>query len=364
MTTQNPDGGYGNPGTPADPQYTTPNPYDAPFDPAAPAEPYTNQDQSYPASVDPYTDSDPSYAAPVEPYTGIDPTYVPPAEPYYGTGSEDDTKSVAKDEAANVKDTAVSEGQQVAGTAKDEAANVAGTAKDEAANVASTAKDEAANVAGTAVQAGQQVAGTAKEEATNVVVEAGGQARDIARQAVSELQTQAGTQQQKVAGLVHSYASELGSLASGEGSSGPITDLAQRAADKAKEVGSWLENREPRDVVQELSSFARRRPGAFLVGAAVAGVVVGRLTRNLAADAKDHAEPSTTGSGYTDSSYTGSSYTADSGYAPSTDAATPTYTDVAPVAPVQSGRYGDLASDDRVVGYDTPAAPTYGDVTR
>lgn len=340
--TQNPDGGYGTPGTPSNPQYSsTPNPYDAPFDPAAPVAPDTNPDPNYGASVDPYTDSDPSYAAPVDPYTGIDPTYVPPVEPYYGSGSGDDVKSVAKDEAGNVKDTALTEGQQVAGTAKDEAANVAGTAK-----------EEAANVAGTAVQAGQQVAGTAKEEATNVVVEAGGQAKDIARQAVGELQTQASTQQQKVAGLVHSYASELGSLASGEGSSGPITDLAQRAADKATEVGHWLENREPREVLQELSSLARRRPGAFLVGSALAGVIVGRLTRNLAAEAKDQAAPSTTGTTY------GS---LDSGYAPSTYATTPTYTEA---APVQSGRYGDLASEDRVVGYDTPA-PTYGqDVTR
>ncbi len=329
--TQNPDGGYGNPGTPSNPQYSTPNPYDTPYDPSAP--------------VEPYTDSGSTYAAPVEPYTGIDPTYVPPVEPAYGSGSSygsgpDDTKSVAKDEAGNVKDTAVQQGQQVAGTAKDEAANVAGTAK-----------NEAANVAGTAVQAGQQVAGTAKEEATNVAVEAGGQARDIARQAMGELQTQASTQQQKVAGLVSSYASELGSLASGEGSSGPITDLAQRAADKTREVGEWLELREPRDVLQELSSFARRRPGAFLVGAAVAGVVVGRLTRNLAAEAKDEAAPSTTGTSY------GS---LDSGYAQSTYDTTPTYTDA---APVQSGRYGDLASDERVVGYDAPA-PTYGDVTR
>ena len=37
-------------------------------------------------------------------------------------------------------------------------------------------------------------------------------------------------------------------------------------------------------VLDELRRFARRRPATFLIGAAIAGVVVGRLTRNLLAD--------------------------------------------------------------------------------
>ncbi len=296
----------------------------------------TSGSDPYATPVDPYATPATDYAAPADPYQNQTTSYVEPTG--QGTSS---TPNVAKDEAANVKGTAVQEGQQVAGTAKEEAKNVAGTAA-----------AAGQQVAGTAVQAGQQVAGTAVDEAQNVVAETVVQAQDLARQAVSELQGQAGQQKDKIATLVHSYASELGSLASGEGSSGPITDLTQRASDKAREVGQWLENREPREVLDELSALARRRPAAFLVGSALAGVLVGRLTRNLAADAKDdkiarsNPAPTYSGTTYTETS---SSY---SGGAPTYTGTAPTY-DPAPVG-TQDGRYGDLASEDRVVGYDTP----------
>lgn len=291
-----------------------------------------------------YGTTDP-YAAPVDPYATPATDYVMPAEPYVtqsagyieptdqGTGTAD----VAKQEAADVKDTAKAEGQQVAGTAKAEGQQVADTAKTEAAAV----KD-------TAVQAGQQVAGTAKAEASNVAAETGAQAKDLAKTAVVELQSQAGQQQQKIAGLVHSYAKELGSMASSSSESGPLTDLARKASAQVGEVGQWLENREPRELLQDLTSFASRRPGVFLAGAALAGVVAGRLTRNLASEAKDHADTSTPSSTYAAPTYTGTA-----------PVSAPAYSEVG----TQTGRYGDLASEDQVVGYDTPGR-TLGDDIR
>ena len=61
------------------------------------------------------------------------------------------------------------------------------------------------------------------------------------------------------------------------------TGLAQRGADYAQRTASWLSHREPSAVLDEVGSFARRRPGTFLALAAAAGIVVGRLTRGLAA---------------------------------------------------------------------------------
>ena len=46
-------------------------------------------------------------------------------------------------------------------------------------------------------------------------------------------------------------------------------------------AASWLEQREPADLLDEVRNFARRRPGTFLIGAAVAGLAAGRLTRGL-----------------------------------------------------------------------------------
>jgi hypothetical protein len=57
--------------------------------------------------------------------------------------------------------------------------------------------------------------------------------------------------------------------------------VARQAADRADRVADWLGEREPGDLVEEVRSLARRRPGAFLLGAALAGVVVGRLTRGV-----------------------------------------------------------------------------------
>lgn len=148
-------------------------------------------------------------------------------------------------------------------------------AKNEAASVASDAKDNA-----------QQVASTATDQAKQVAGEAKGHAKDLYAQARSEFADQASSQQGRAASGLRSLAGELDSMASHQGS-GVATDLAQQAATKANQVAGWLESREPGDVIDELSSFARRRPGAFLLGAAVLGLVGGRLTRGLAAEAQD-----------------------------------------------------------------------------
>jgi hypothetical protein len=65
------------------------------------------------------------------------------------------------------------------------------------------------------------------------------------------------------------------------GQSGVATDVAQQAAERIHGVASWLEQREPADVLQAVRDFARRRPGVFLAGAVAAGLAAGRLTRGV-----------------------------------------------------------------------------------
>ena len=145
------------------------------------------------------------------------------------------------------------------------------------------AKEQAADVADSAKQAGSQVAQTVKEQAAGVTNEAGRQAKQLLAEAQSELSEQAAQQQQKVAGGLHALADELDGMVRGSEQDGVATDLARQAADKARQLGAWLEDRDPGSLLDEVRDFGRRRPGAYLAIAAGAGILAGRLARGLSA---------------------------------------------------------------------------------
>lgn len=149
------------------------------------------------------------------------------------------------------------------------------------------ARDEATDVGRSAADAGRHVAGTAAEQAGQVAQEAKAQARDFLGEARGQIQSQARTGQDKAAGGIRALSQELREMADGGQQSGTASELARQAADRADQVADWLGRREPGDLVEEVRSFARRRPGAFLIGAALAGVVVGRLTRGAVDSARD-----------------------------------------------------------------------------
>ena len=165
---------------------------------------------------------------------------------------------------------------------------------DSDSSTTSVAKDQAAQVAGTAKEAGTQVAGTVQEQAGQVTAEAGRQAKQLLSQAQSEVSEQAAATQQRVAAGLHSLADELAGMAKGSEQNGPATDLAQQAAEKARQAAGWLTDRDPGSVLGEVRSFARNKPGAFLAIALGAGVLAGRLTRGLTASADDSSAPSAT----------------------------------------------------------------------
>lgn len=144
-----------------------------------------------------------------------------------------------------------------------------------------TAKEQASEVKQGAVEATQHVAGVAKDQASNVTAEAGRQAKELLDQARSELTGQAAAQQQRLAEKIGALGEELHSMAEGGENPGIAADLARHGSRAAQDVASWLSDREPGALVDELKTFARRRPGAFLVAAVGAGLVAGRLTRGL-----------------------------------------------------------------------------------
>jgi len=145
------------------------------------------------------------------------------------------------------------------GAAQQNAREVADTAKEQATQVASDAKDKAADVAGTAKTEG----------------------RHLLSQARDELRAQAHEQQQRAASGLSATAEDLRSMADGSQRDGTASNLVRQASERADEIGRWLADREPGEVLDEVRAFARRRPGVFIAAAAVAGVVAGRLTRSL-----------------------------------------------------------------------------------
>jgi len=158
------------------------------------------------------------------------------------------------------------------------------------------AKDEAKNVQQTAVQAGSQVASTATDQAKQVAQETQRQAKDLLDQGRTQVREQAISQQQKAGQSLSSLAQELRGLADGtsSGAPGPARDLLQQGAGIVESFAGKLQNREPAELLDEVRNFARRKPGMFLLGAAAAGVLAGRLTRGVTAAHSDSG-PSTGG---------------------------------------------------------------------
>jgi hypothetical protein len=160
-------------------------------------------------------------------------------------------------------------------------APVTGTGSATGAPTQQVARDEAAEVGRTTAEAGRHVAETARDQAGQVAGEAKRQARDLMGEARGQVTEQARNGQQKATEGLRALADELRQMADRTDQSGPASELARQAADKAADFAEWLNRREPGDLIEEVRGFARRRPGVFLLGAAFAGVVAGRLTRGV-----------------------------------------------------------------------------------
>jgi hypothetical protein len=152
-------------------------------------------------------------------------------------------------------------------------------------------RDQAADLGQGAAQAGKHTADVAKDQARNMTAEVGRQGKDLLRQAQSELRDQAGQQQQRLASGMHALSDELSSMAQNASQPAVAADLARQAAGRTRDMAQWLDGRDPEQLVEELKSFARRRPGAFLALAAATGLLAGRLTRGLAGATADQEIP-------------------------------------------------------------------------
>lgn len=149
---------------------------------------------------------------------------------------------------------------------------------------------------------GQQVKGSAQDAASNVAGTAGARARDIKGQAGSHVRgiaTEAGQQlrgrveqeTERAGGALSQAGSQLQALAEGRtDEAGVFGDYVEQAAQAVNRWADSVQDRGLDGLLDDLRSAARRRPGAFLLGAAAAGVIAGRFGRNLREETSDSSD--------------------------------------------------------------------------
>jgi hypothetical protein len=149
---------------------------------------------------------------------------------------------------------------------------------------------------------GKQVASQATEAARTVTTEATDQAKVVvgqARQEVErlvgqtrdELQTRAREQGDRAAHGLRSLSRQLDALAAGRpDEAGSLTTYLTDAQDRVSALAQRLETGGPQAVLDDVTRFARRRPGMFLALAAGTGFLVGRLARSGAAARQDQQQ--------------------------------------------------------------------------
>jgi hypothetical protein len=176
---------------------------------------------------------------------------------------------------------AAEEGRRVASSATEHGEHVASTATEEGQRVASTAVQEGQQVARTAAGQATELAGTAREQVAQVRTELSDQARTLIHDTRTGIQEQAGTQTQVLADCVRRLGDEARALAEGRPDhAGALGEYVSQAAERLTNVAAEIEARGPEGLVDELKTFARTRPGTFVLGAAVVGFGIGRLLRS------------------------------------------------------------------------------------
>ncbi|MEU1039873.1 hypothetical protein ACFYP4_22350 [Streptomyces sp. NPDC005551] len=142
------------------------------------------------------------------------------------------------------------------------------TAREQASATAGQAKDAAGEVAGTAMDQARTVAETARRQAEGAV-------GDLRDRVTEEMQGQT----QRAAETVRQWADDLSELTRNAPGDSPARSMVSQAANGGHRAADYLERHGVEGMGENLKGFARRRPGAFLAGAALAGFAAGRLVK-------------------------------------------------------------------------------------
>ena len=148
-----------------------------------------------------------------------------------------------------------------------------------------TRTDTPRETASTAAEEAKHVGQVGAQEVQNVAAEAKDQVRTLLDETRTQLNDQTTQQRDRLVSTLQSFSTDLEDMAGSSQRSGLATELTRQAAQRARDLSDRLDGREPGELLDEVRAFARRRPGTFLLGAVVAGVVAGRLARGAKASA-------------------------------------------------------------------------------
>jgi hypothetical protein len=134
---------------------------------------------------------------------------------------------------------------------------------------------------GEVIEKTQEVAGAGMEEAGRVASEAVDQARNLVDQLRTQVDEQSREQLSRLSTAVREFADELDHMVLTGGGDGPATTVVREASRRARILAARLGEHSGGSLLGEIEGQARRRPGLFLLGAAVAGIVAGRLAKDV-----------------------------------------------------------------------------------
>ncbi|MFD0802236.1 hypothetical protein ACFQZU_13050 [Streptomonospora algeriensis] len=137
-----------------------------------------------------------------------------------------------------------------------------------------------------------EVGSTAKEHAEGLVGDARTQAGHVAEDVQSRIMSEAHSQSQRFGENLRQWSSELESMAEHGEEGSPVQQVVRQAAQGGHGAADYLDERGVDGLLEEAKDFARRRPVAFLVGAAVAGFTVGRVLKASSAEPQQAASGS------------------------------------------------------------------------
>jgi vacuolar-type H+-ATPase subunit H len=182
---------------------------------------------------------------------------------------------------------------ETAQQAREQAAGVVSTAAGQTGQVASTAAEGGKWVAATAQEGTKEVVSTAVDQVAQVAEEVTTQARNLIDESKNQLRSQATSQTQQIASSLRQVGDQVQALVEGRTEeAGPVADYARQAAQAVNRWASQIDERGYEGVITDVQRFARRRPGTFLLGAAIAGFGVGRLIRQAnALNGQDQPQP-------------------------------------------------------------------------
>ena len=157
--------------------------------------------------------------------------------------------------------------------------------------VRTAAKDEGSEVAQHAKEAAGQVGSTVRDQAAHVTRETKDQARHVVHDVRQRVAAEAEQQATRVSKQLGRIADELGEMAGSAPPDSMSSGAIQSVADTSRQAARFLDERGAQGLLDSARDYARRKPGTFLLGAAVAGFLIGRVAKSASGGSTSGASP-------------------------------------------------------------------------